>query len=46
MFAVRALKKIRVRDFHQVRRPPMQIVGRDEVVTGDWLQKGRMKDKG
>ena len=33
IFAARALQVIRVRDFHQVRWPPVQIFRLDEVIT-------------
>lgn len=31
--ALRALKKIRIRDFHQIRWPPTEILRRDHEVT-------------
>jgi len=33
IFAAGALQIIRVRDFHQIRRPPVQVFRLDEVIT-------------
>ena len=33
VFAAGALQKIRIRDFHEIRRPPVQVVRRDEVIA-------------